>query len=485
MPTKDESILGTGIWEGVKPDSNLSLPTRATKWCLDIVRPAYFSRSSGPRKPLRRTAYLDGLRGFAAFLVYWMHHQLWARQVISGDAIFENAFGYNGKYYFACLPGIRTFFSGGHYAVTVFFVISGYVLSAKPMSLIQSGEFLKLGDNLGSALFRRWLRLNIPVIVTTFAWMAFLHMFGIWQESPILQSSFREEVWLWYTEYKNFSFAFGTGGKPWFTYNFHVWSIPVEFKGSVIIYTALMAFSRCTRNARLWCQVGLIVYFMYIVDGWYGAMFISGMLLCDLDLLAASNNLPQIFSQLEPWKELIFFNLFIASIYLGGIPSHTGDVKVLEDSFGWYYLAKLKPQAVFDYKWFYLFWAATFMVACIPRLPWLKTFFETRFNQYLGRISFSFYLVHGPVLWFLGDRLYSATGWARKTNLKGTPQWVDIFPLPSGGPLGLEMSFLLPHLVLLPVTLWLAEMVTKLVDDPSVKFAQWLYGRTLAPAEKS
>jgi hypothetical protein len=35
--------------------------------------------------------------------------------------------GYDGKYYFACLPGIRTLFSGGHFAVSVFFVLSGYI----------------------------------------------------------------------------------------------------------------------------------------------------------------------------------------------------------------------------------------------------------------------------------------------------------------------------------------------------------------------
>jgi hypothetical protein len=50
------------------------------------------------------------------------------------------------------------------------------------------------------------------------------------------------------------------------------------------------------------------------------------------------------------------------------------------------------------------------------------------------------------------------------------------------GPLGLELSVLAPHLIILPVTLWLAEIVTKLVDEPSVRFSQWAYGKTLAPS---
>jgi hypothetical protein len=224
---------------------------------------------------------------------------------------------------------------------------------------------------------------------------------------------------------------------------------------------------------------------MYIVDGWFCSMFVAGMLLCDLDLLAGNNNLPRFFSRLEPFKELIFYNLFVISIYLGGVPSHSSDLQVLQNSRGWYYLSFLKPQAVFDYKWFYLFWAATFLVAAIPRISWLKSFFETPFNQYLGRISFAFYLVHGPVLWILGDRLYVATGWSRESHAIGLPQWINKFPLSKAGPLGLELSFLAPHLIILPVTLWLAEIATRLFDEPSVKFSQWAYGRAVAPSAKS
>jgi peptidoglycan/LPS O-acetylase OafA/YrhL len=179
-------------------------------------------------------------------------------------------------YYFAQLPLIRTFFTGGHFAVSVFFIISGYVLSAKPLSLIYSGEHAKLGDNLSSALFRRWLRLHIPVFVVTFAYMTSWHAFGIWTVSPEHEANYRDEVWKFYREFKNFSFAFRTGGEDWFTYNFPTWSIPVEFRGSIIVYTSLLAFSRCTRNARLLGQLLLIFYFMYIVDGWFGSMFVAG-----------------------------------------------------------------------------------------------------------------------------------------------------------------------------------------------------------------
>lgn len=483
MSPKQNGILESGFLEDVKPSLKLSVPIRLFNWFVDLVRPSFLSRSKLPRKALRRTAYLDGIRGIAAFIVYWQHHQLWAHASVDGPHIFENAFGYENRYYFASLPGMRLLFTGGHCAVAVFFILSGYVLSMKPLTLLHAGEFVKFGDNVASALFRRWLRLYIPIICTTFLYMTSWHALGIWTTSD-RQSTYREELWNWYAEFKNFSFVFRMGGEIWFTYDVHVWSIPIEFRGSIIIYTALVAFSRATRNARLWCEVGLMFYFMYIVDGWFGSLFMAGMFLCDLDLLAVDDNLPQLFVKLEPHRKFIFYTLFTISIYLGGVPSNSLDIQVLRDSPGWKYLSVLKPQAVFDYKWFYLFWAATFLVVSIPRIHWLKSFFETPFCQYLGRIAFAFYLVHGPVLRILGDRLYVATGWSREIHAVGLPDWINIFPLSKAGPLGLEPSFLIPHLIIFPATLWMAEIATKLFDEPSVRFSQWAYRSTLAPAAK-
>lgn len=378
---------------------------------------------------------------------------------------------------------IRTFFTGGHFAVSVFFIISGYVLSAKPLALIHANEYIKLGDNLASALFRRWLRLFLPIIVVTFLYMTSWHLFGIWTVSPEHQPTYREELWNWYKEFKSFSFLFRTGGEGWFTYDFPTWSIPVEFKGSIAVYTALMAFSRCTKNARLLGSLGLIFYFMYIADGWYGAMFIAGMLLCELDLLARNNELPSFLQRLDPYKKPIYYLLFAVSILLGGIPSHTSDIEVLRASPGWKTLSYLTPQACYDYKWFFLFWAAIFLVSSIPRIWWLKAFFECRFNQYLGHISFALYLVHGPIIWTLGDRLYVATGWYREAHEIYTPHWINRFALSKGGPLGLEPSFLAPHIILLPFSFWIAEIVTKLVDEPTVNFGRWVYAKMLPPVE--
>lgn len=509
MPPRRESILDNGHWEKNKSDLDLAARVREpplqapsshvedggkqvgspsdvtawAKWFLQFLRPALFGGPSGPPKPVRSTAYLDGLRGFAALMVYLGHHISWSHDLAPQGVVVEHGLGFAKLYYFCQVPGFRILFSGGHISVCIFFVISGYVLSAKPLQLIHAGDYAKLGENLGSALFRRWLRLFIPVFGTTFLFMTSWHAFGWWTDWPKHQPTYRQELWEWYAECKNFSFIFRGGGEPWLSYNFHAWSIPTEFKGSIVIYTVLMAVSRCSRNARLWCQIVLMWYFMYVVDGYYCALFIAGMMLCDLDLLARANDLPEVLTRMKPWKNFIFNNLFVAGIYLSGVPHVNRDIMLLRITPGWYYLSFLKPQAVYDYKWFYLFWAAIFIVSSLNHMSWLKRFFELTFNQYLGRISYAFYLVHGPVMWLLGDRLYAAVGWPRDSHAAGIPGWVGLYPLSKAGPYGLEFSFLACHVILFPLTLWVAELATKMFDEPSVQVAQWAYRKTLAPKQ--
>ncbi|KAK4959012.1 hypothetical protein LTR10_003811 [Elasticomyces elasticus] len=457
-------------------------PPRSLSRTVSFAKESYsdVNLKPEPKQRIKRTAYLDGLRGFAALLVYSLHHQVWGHSGIQGEFILENAWGWNGIYKFVTFPGIRILFSGGHVAVAIFFVISGYVLSAGPLRLIHAKDSARLADSVGSALFRRWLRLFIPVIGVTFLWMTSWHLLGIKSSNPIAiapEKTYAAEVWKWYCDFKNYSFVFDP--KAWNAYNDHTWSIPMEFRGSIVIYTTLLATARFGTTKRLWCEAGLLVYFLYIVDGWNCALFMAGMLICDLDMLAENGQLPAMLVRLKSTRSWIFYVFLLIALYLGGVPSISNDIQHLRDSPGWYLLSFLKPQAVYDFRWFFRFWAATLIVVSVPQITWLRAFFESQFCTYLGRISFGFYLVHGPVLWTLGDRLYAASGRVREGHVAVVPGWINLFPFSDYGPFGLEINYLIPHLILLPFTLCLAEIVTKLIDEPSVKFAQWAFGYDL------
>ena len=94
---------------------------------------------------------------------------------------------------------------------------------------------------------------------------------------------------------------------------------------------------------------------------------------------------------------------------------------------------------------------------------------------YFGKLSFGLYLVHGPVLWIVGARVYAAVGRVNSVAAGDVPNWVNIFPLPSWGPMGVEVNYIMAQAILLPLTLWLAGVAHKLLDEPSGQLANWLF----------
>ncbi|PWY96375.1 hypothetical protein BO94DRAFT_505560 [Aspergillus sclerotioniger CBS 115572] len=433
------------------------------------------------RAPEDHIKFLDGLRGAGAVLVYWHHQQHWAHR--PALAIYELAFGFHSRYHFITLPGVRILFNGGHYAAAVFFVISGYVLSTRPLDLITSQRQGALAAYLSGALFRRWTRLYLPLIATTFLYMTLWHVFGLQIRGAYPQDSWSQELRVWSREVKEFGFPFARLESPYLSYNSHLWSIPVEFKGSLVIYAVLLALSRSSRRARISCQLFLMLYFMYAVqDGWYLALFMSGMLLREIDVLENETHLYTIWNR-PPTTAYILSAALCCSLYLGGVP-HCPDMDCVQINPGWKLLSRLVPrvEVAYDPKWHFLLPAATLLIFSVRRVPRLRSIFEHRSFQWLGRISFGIYLIHGPVMFVFADTLYMIVGWRDRgpplhPSLNGL---ANFFPLPSSGPLGLEIGFIVPQIILGCLTLGLAELVTRAVIRPSVEFASWLYLQTLA-----
>lgn len=53
--------------------------------------------------------------------------------------------------------------------------------------------------------------------------------------------------------------------------------------------------------------------------------------------------------------------------------------------------------------------------------------------------------------------------------------WINLCPLPDWGPMGLEVNYIAAQAVLLPLTLWLAGIAHKLLDEPGGHLANWLF----------
>ncbi|KAF4334290.1 hard surface induced 3 (sterol glycosyl transferase) [Fusarium beomiforme] len=428
-----------------------------------------------PKNSSRAVPWLHGLRGIGALLVYFHHHQLFARDTRSA-ALLESSYGYMGRYELATLPILRLLFSGGHFAVAVFFVSSGYALSMAPLRLIHKARFEELGGVLASSLFRRWFRLFAPVFVTTLAFILFQHaLLALWPATGLYEVSWYDDLKVFWKQLREFTFAFSRNTGPSgyaavFDHNPHLWTIQIEYIGSLIVYMSLLAMSRLSAMSKIFRQIFLIVYFLYIVDCWYGAMFVAGMLTCNIHLLTSADVEK---TELQGTHGLMVrsghWATVLIGLYLGGVP-HVPSTRLLARNPGWTLLSNLKPEIMVGPKWIYLFVSATLIVWVVPYLPMLKKTLSSRPCQELGRLSYGLYLIHGPVMWTFGSSLYSFTGCCGAGNhLEASNHSI----------LGLELEFILPHAILLPVSLELARFVADYVDGPSVRLGKWLYGRTL------
>lgn len=88
-------------------------------------------------------------------------------------------------------------------------------------------------------------------------------------------------------------------------------------------------------------------------------------------------------------------------------------------------------------------------------------------------------------MWTIGDRIYAAVGHPNGGAYERIPDWVNCFPISDKGPLGMEIYNIVPQIVLLPLTLWAAAVVTRLFDMPSVRLSKYLFGQKKREMEKS
>ena len=165
------------------------------------------------------------------------------------------------------------------------------------------------------------------------------------------------------------------------------------------------------------------------------------------------------------WTGNFLFATFILSMQGWHLyPRGEGDV-------GYVWLWSLTPSQYTVQPHFYRFWpavGAVYLVFVIDNAVFLQSMFTSRLSAYLGRISFSMYLVHGPLLaiWahpFM-DRCFKLTG--QDTNFQ------------------YGLGFALGTLVVFPAIVWVADIVTRLVDENCVTFVRWLYEKSLESPNK-
>jgi peptidoglycan/LPS O-acetylase OafA/YrhL len=369
----------------------------------------------------------------------------------------------------------------------IFFVISGYAISYKPLDLARKGRWADFNSALASSVFRRHSRLFIPAATVSFftALATYLGWFGtegwgdvaVASRQPPRPGAFLPQLYDWAAHTIEMVDPFSRNDNRGMSnfYDPNLWTLPIEFDFSMVVFLCLAAFSRLRPLVRLIMTFGLLCYANYYTH-WRVFLFISGMFLCDLKFYLAENeptsSLPEhtgdITEDQTPTHtknttliKAAWTVSFILTIYLLSMPEIGRGGR---DSPGYKTLAAMIPSQYAgspDHFWIPL--GSAWLVFTIDRASHLQAIFTHRFPQYLGRISYSLYLVHGPLLWTLGRAAaVSAVGLTgRSTN--------ELYCF----------GIFLSACVFWPVTIWVADIVMRAVDLKAVAFGHWAYASLL------
>ncbi|KAH8765357.1 acyltransferase 3 [Diaporthe sp. PMI_573] len=298
--------------------------------------------------------------------------------------------------------------------------------------------------------------LNTTNTTQNFTWM---QLGGMWEEHPIIHPHVFKAL-------ANFTVVYSEWANP-FNFNHyhprydpHTYTIPMELRGSMVLYTLLLGTAALKAKWRLGTAAGLSLYALTL-GRWDIGTFVGGMVLSEVDVLRTSDPSevgPEDRAllhalgggkggvrarQMSPLKaRAVRWLLILAALWFLSYPDaaaeHTPGFKVLSMLAPRYY----PPIS----RWmYYQALGALLLIPCVLRSPTLRGLLEGSVAQYLGKVSFSFYLVHGPVLHSLGFWIM--------------PRLFELF----GRPVGFVMGwFMLLSATLKLVSYW------QVIDDWSV-----------------
>ncbi|KAF5978684.1 acyltransferase [Fusarium coicis] len=231
------------------------------------------------------TLYLDGLRGLFSFLVFLRHF------LLPWEEYLDTGFGQNGNTSLIKLPIIRLIYGGP--TVPIFFIVSGFVLAYKPLKLIHKKDYNTLGLHTMSSVVRRPFRLFLPPLVSTFI-VAIAVSAGLYtdpyQDMPGWVPRHPERLgslWAQVEDWMRFVVVDLTHPWSWKSpmsdYDSHLWTIPIQFRASMIVYLSILALAR----ARVWIRWAALVFLcLYSLQQgrWEMYLFFAGVLLAERSL---------------------------------------------------------------------------------------------------------------------------------------------------------------------------------------------------------
>lgn len=317
---------------------------------------------------------LEGMRGIAALVVY-IHHFL---LLIYPSFYFLDPVINNDYFLIQWLAKTPLgILNDGHIPVRFFFVHSGFVLT---YAFIKSGALGKYNYiKIFSAILRRYFRLTGPVLASIllgylfmkFSWMHNktvdeLHVkrwiSSYYQFQPDFWKAIYQGVWGTYFEFKSSR-----------TYNSSLWTIAIELKASFLIYAMACLGSFLKLPLRIILYI-VPLYFFGVHSSY--ACFIFGLIMCELYMFKG---------QLKINNKFVLWSLLILAIYFGGIKTFDHPL------YSWIPLLGVKSKYFF-YSFKTL--GSMFLILFVLNSVNFKAFLKSNPIHYLGKLSYSLYVIH-------------------------------------------------------------------------------------------
>jgi peptidoglycan/LPS O-acetylase OafA/YrhL len=375
-----------------------------------------------PPEPPPRNLALDGLRGLAALSVVVYHFaSVIYPAVQTGDPALAH-----GGWDTALHASPFWVLINGEFDVSVFFVLSGYVLTRDAFVTADP-------TRLRYRAAGRIIRLGIPAGASTLAVFALLHA-GAYHLRAAQALSGANAIFdsnhLFAFRWNLRSLVDNLFWRTWFAptditrmYNLVLWTMPVELWGSFIVFGAGLILLQARRRAAPLAILALILAAAVPGPGTALAIFVGGAALA-----AARTRLP------------VPTGLAVIGLVLGSYNS--------DRLFG---LPPGLGTALYGL-------GALLLVGGVLHAPALQRLLTARWVLYLGRISFALYLVHQPIIYSLGATLFIALE-------------------PSSYTLAAAISFA----AVLAVSLPLAVVVERFIDRPATRLAHRFADFVLRP----
>jgi peptidoglycan/LPS O-acetylase OafA/YrhL len=295
---------------------------------------------------------------------------------------------------------------------------------------------------------------ELPFIPQYDSWQ-WIQLGGSWEEHPIIHEKLSYAITNLTTMYAEWANPFNFG--LYFPrYDPHTFTIPLEFHGSIFIYVFLLGTAALKLKWRLIIGALLVAYCLRMAR-WDMALFMGAMLQSELDIrgsIWSGLSDPGIATHITLRQPvyggtIVRWSCTVLALYFLSYPDAGAEFTP-----GFMFLSEWVPRYYGSLSgWmFYQAIGALLLLPCVLRSSLLRRCLDRPAVQYLGKISFSFYLVHGPVLHSLGFWLM--------------PRLFDHFDR--------LFSLLIGYIILLSVALYIAHWWYRIVDVWSIKIGKRL-----------